>query len=187
MFKAQAMQQALLSDASAENAAKQFNASSENQTNQFMANLNTQVQQFNVAQKNATNQFNAGEENATAKFNTEIENQRDQFNGKNQLIIAQANAAWRQSVELTNTAATNAANAADAVSTNNMTIATLDQVWQRERDLMDFAFKGSENANQRALDLVLADKKYDAYADARADDEQTYMWATLASTIFSFI
>lgn len=186
MFKAQAMQQALLSDQAAENASLQFNASSENQTKQFVANLNTQVQQFNIAQQNATNQFNAGEENATAKFNTEIENQRDQFNAKNQLVIAQANAQWRQTVELTNTAAQNAANAADAVAANNMTTATIDQVWQRERDLMDFAFKATENEKQRALDLVLADKKYDAYADARADDEQTYMWATLASTIFKF-
>jgi len=184
LFKAQAMQQALLSDASADNAAKQFNASSENQTKQFMANLNTQVQQFNVAQKNATNQFNAGEENATAKFNTEIENQRDQFNAKNQLVIAQANAEWRQGVELTNTAATNAANAADALASNNMTQGTLDQVWQRERDLLDYAFKASESAENRALQIVLADKTGAQYADARADSNQTYMYAALTKILF---
>lgn len=184
MFKGQAMQQALLSDQASENAAKQFNASSENQTKQFMANLNTQVQQFNVAQKNATNQFNAGEENAVKKFNTEIENQRDQFNAKNQLVIAQANAEWRQGVELTNTAAQNAANAADALASNNMTQATLDQVWQRERDMLDYAFKASESAENRALQIVLADKTADQYADARADSNQTFMYAALVKTLF---
>ena len=186
MFKAQAMQQALLSDQASENAAKQFNASSENQTKQFMANLSTQVSQFNVAQKNATNQFNAGEENATAKFNKEIENQRDQFNAKNQLVIAQANAEWRQGVELTNTAAQNAANAADALASNTMTQGTLDQVWQRERDMLDYAFKASESAENRTLQILLADKTGAEYAKQRADTNQTYMYATLAKVIFGF-
>jgi len=187
MFKAQAMQQALLSDQASENAAKQFNASSENQTKQFMANLNTQVQQFNVAQKNATNQFNAGEENAVAKFNTEIENQRDQFNAKNQLVIAQANAEWRQGVELTNTAAQNAANAADALASNAMTQTTLDAIWQRERDMLDYAFKAAEGAENRALELVLAEKTAEQYAEARADENRTFMYATLVKTLFGGI
>jgi hypothetical protein len=186
MFKGQAMQQALLSDQASENAAKQFNASSENQTKQFMANLSTQVSQFNVAQKNATNQFNAGETNATAKFNKEIENQRDQFNAKNQLVIAQANAEWRQGVELTNTAAQNAANAADALASNTMTQGTLDQVWQRERDMLDYAFKASESAENRTLQILLADKTGAEYAKQRADTNQTYMYATLAKVIFGF-
>ena len=44
--------------------------------------------------------------------------------------------------------------------------------------------KRLENKSERIdLDLVLADKKYDAYADARADEEQSYMFATLAKLI----
>ncbi len=98
MFKAQSVVQSLLTDQAAENAAHQFNASSENQTKQFMANLNTQVTQFNAAQANAISQFNAGETNALDKFNASMEEQRNQFNAQNGLVVAQANAQWRQNV-----------------------------------------------------------------------------------------
>ena len=87
-------------------------------------------------------------------------------------------------VELTNTAAQNAANAADALASNSMTQATLDQVWQRERDMLDYAFKASESAENRALQIVLADKTADQYADARADSNQTFMYAALVKTLF---
>ena len=42
---------------------------------------------------------------------------------------------------------------------------------------MDYAYKGSEASKQRALDIILADKKYDEYAKARADQEKTDKWA----------
>ena len=171
MFKAQAIQQSILSDQAANNAALQFNASSENQTNQFMAQMKSQVDQFNAAQKNATAQFNAGQENATSQFNTQIQNQRDQFNANNALVVAQANAQWRQNAETINTAAQNEANLQAATAANAFTQSTLDQIWQRERDLMDYSFKASETSKDRALELVLADKQYDAYADAQASSE----------------
>ena len=56
----------------------------------------------------------------------------------------------------------------------------LAAVW---RTIMDYVWKSADNADKRALDLILADKKYDAYADARADEEQSYMFATLAKLI----
>ena len=63
-LKAQQEQQRLLSNQSAENAARNANMVSENQTQQFMANLNTQTKQFNAQQSNAMKQFNAAAENA---------------------------------------------------------------------------------------------------------------------------
>ena len=183
MFKAQATQQAILSDTAAENAAKQFNASSENQTNQFMANLKSQTEQFNAAQKNAVSQFNAGQKNAAAKFNTQVKEQRNQFNATNALVVAQANAQWKQNVTTLNTAAQNEANAADAAAANAFTSTTMDQVWQRERDLMDYAYKSSESDKDRALDIVLADKKYDEYQEARDDQEETSKWRLATSLL----
>ena len=177
MFKAQSIAQSIFTDAAAENAAKQFNASSENQTKQFMANMQTQVSQFNAAQMNAQNQFNAGQVNAARQFNAQVQNQRDQFNAKNQLVIAQANAQWRQNVATINTATQNEANMMAAQAANGITAAAMDQLWQRERDMMDYAFKASESSKARALELVLADKKYEDYAAARADEEKTFMWA----------
>ena len=137
MFKAQSMQQALFTDAAADNAAKQFNASSENQTNQFFATMSTQVQQFNAG----------------------MTVQRDQFNAGNSLAIAQANAVWRQNAATVNTAAQNESNRATALAANNMTQGMVDNVWQRERDIMDYAFRMSESADDRALNVFLSDQK----------------------------
>jgi len=159
MFKSQSVVQSLLTDQAAENAARQFNASSENQTKQFMANLTTQANQFNAAQETAISQFNAGEENALDKFNASLEEQRNQFNSQNSLVVAQANAQWRQNVGTLNTAAQNESNMVNATTVNAFTQTAMDQIWQRERDLMDYAFKGAEGEKNRHLELLIADKQ----------------------------
>ena len=168
LFKAQSIQQAILSDAAADNAAKQFNASSENQTNQFMSNLNAQVSQFNASQSNALAQFNVGEVNAIAKFNEEQNNAREEFNTKNALIIAQANAQWRQATTTTNTAAQNEANMQDAKAMNAFTASTLDQVWQRERDLLSYAWQSSESGLDRIQQIIIANIQATSAADTNA-------------------
>ncbi len=137
MFKTQQNIQAIFSDQAAENAAKQFNAASENQTNQFFANMATQVQQFNAG----------------------MEVQRDQFNAQNALVVAQANAQWRQNTTTINTAANNESLMEQARAANQFTMTSLETVWQRERDIMDYAFRQSESATDRALSVFLADKQ----------------------------
>ena len=185
MFKTQTIAQSILTDQAAENAARQFNASSDNQTKQFMASITTQVNQFNSNQINATNQFNAGQENAASQFNANIENARDQFNAANALVVAQANAQWRQNTATLNTAAQNESNANLALSANAFTQSTMDQLWQRERDVMDYVYKASESSKDRALSIVLADKKYDEYEKARNDAEETSKWSTLTQILLS--
>ncbi len=136
MFKAQSNIQAIFSDQAADNASKQFNAASENQTNQFFANMATQVQQFNAG----------------------MDVQRDQFNSQNALVIAQANAQWRQNASTVNAQSQNLANLESAKAANMFTQQMLDTVWQRERDIMDYAFKQSESATDRALSVFLANE-----------------------------
>ena len=165
MFKNQSVIQSLFTDASAQNAASQFNASSENQTNQFFANLRTQVQQFNSAQSNAMNQFNAKEDNALEIFQEQINNQRDQFNAQNQLVIAQANAQWRQQLATINNAALNDANRQNALQANNLTQKGLDEIWQKERDLMAYAFASAESAAGRRQELIINDLKAEVSGD----------------------
>tara|TARA_R100001443_G_scaffold36376_1_gene50210 strand:+ start:187 stop:2697 length:2511 start_codon:yes stop_codon:yes gene_type:complete len=165
MFKNQSVIQSLFTDASAQNAASQFNATSENQTNQFFANLRNQVQQFNSAQSNAMNQFNAKEDNALEMFQEQINNQRDQFNAQNQLVIAQANAQWRQNLATINNAALNEANRQNALQANNLTQKGLDELWQKERDLMAYAFASAESAAGRRQELIVADMKADVSGD----------------------
>ena len=162
LFKAQQNAQTLLTDTASQNATEQFNASSANQSAQFDANLASQVSQFNTAQYNAMSQFNVNEENALNKFNAEIQNQRDFFNANNSLVVAQANAKWRQDTTTVNTATQNQANFEFAKQINGLSNKAIDQIWQRERDLMQFAVAQSESALERSTRLLLADKKLDS-------------------------
>ena len=165
MFSNQSIIQGLFTDIASENAMKQFNATSENQANQFFVKLETQVDEFNSAQTNAMEQFNAGEDNALTKFQEELNNQRDMFNARNELVIAQANAQWRQQLTTVNTAAQNEANRQDALQANALTQKGLDEIWQRERDLMSYAFASAENAETRRVELLKAELSADGAAD----------------------
>ena len=179
IFKAQSMVQAMLSDQAATNAANQFNAASENQTNQFMANLQAQIETFNAEQYNAMNQFNIGQTNAMAQFNTGLEAAREQFNATNSLVIAQANASWAQSYTLADNAAQNAANLDAAMATNNLTLTAYNNILQNTRDMISYAFKGSENDANRSLQLLLAEMQRDvdlATAQASVDSARGSGW-----------
>ncbi|QBQ72525.1 hypothetical protein CRP2_gp49 [Roseobacter phage CRP-2] len=156
MFKAQQNIQALFTDQAAENAAAQFNAQSENQTNQFFANLSNQTAQFNATQQNAMDQFNVNSVNALREFNSELQQQRDMFNAQNGLVIAQSNAQWRQNIATLNTATQNQSNMDFAKTINGLTAANMDQIWQRERDIMSFAFGAAESAANRASQIAIA-------------------------------
>ena len=181
MFRNQSMVQSFFSDAAANNAASQFNATSENQTNQFFENLAATVGQFNSSQTNAMEQFNAGETNALSKFQQEISNQRDQFNGQNQLVIAQANARWRQQLATINNQTANEANRQNALQANGLTQKGLDEVWQKERDLMAYAFASAEAAAERRQRLVEANLN----ADAQGDSAFSSALGTFGSAIVS--
>jgi len=159
IFKAQTVANTILSDTAASNASEQFNASSENQTEQFFASMKSQVNQFNSAQTNAMSQFNAGEANAIQKFNSELQNQREVFNAQMYAQIAQANAKWRQDTTTINTASANQSNFEFAKNVNGLTNKAIDQIWQRERDLMSFAMQSSESAMDRSLQIIMGDKE----------------------------
>ena len=162
IFKTQTQIGAMLSDQGAENAAKQFNATSENQVKQFMTDLQSTVSRFNSDQVNAIRRFNVGETNAMEQFNTQLMDQRDRFNAENDLVIAQANARWRQEISTADTLAQNAANMESARNANGLTQRAMEQIWQAERDLMSFAFQSAENAKQRKAELLMQGKNIDA-------------------------
>ena len=162
LFKSQQNIQALFTDQAQQNAAAQFNATSENQTNQFFASLTSQVSQFNASQQNAMDQFNVNSVNALRQFNSEMQQQRDMFNAQNGLVVAQANAQWRQNIATLNTAAQNQSNLEFAKTMNDLTSTNLDAIWQRERDIMSFAFSSAESAKDRALSILLGDMEVDA-------------------------
>jgi hypothetical protein len=76
-------------------------------------------------------------------------------------VIAQANAQWRQNIATLNTAAQNEANLENARTMNTLTAKALDQVWQKERDTLAYAFTAIESEKDRAVELLMADKRED--------------------------
>lgn len=170
LYKSQQMIAGMFNDQAAENVERQINAASKNQVTQFYASLHAQVEQFNKAQINAMNQFNAGEKNTASRFTAELKSAREMFNAQNSLIVAQANAKWRQDIATMDTAAQNAANMEAAKAANGFTDSALDAIWQRERDIIAFAFQSAENEAQRNLEIFLADKEIKfAKSQAKAD------------------
>ena len=158
LFKVQEVSKALFSDQAAENASKQFNATSQSQTDQFFANLDQQNNQYNVSQENAIRQINTNAENAIKQFNSTQAQARNQFNAANSLLVAQANAQWRQTISTANTVAQNESNMAFAKAVNGMTSNNLDQIWQRERDLMQYNFESVEQGKNRGVQLLLGEQ-----------------------------
>ena len=181
MFVAQERVDTILSDTAQENAAKQFNATSENQTNQFFATLATQVSQFNSEQNNAMSRFNAGEANALAKFNSDQENARDQFNATNHLVVAQANAQWAQSVTTAENAANNQANRDAALVANNLTMTAYNNMVQRERDVLAWAWQSGENAAQRDANIAISKIQAEASAAAGGNTDSSGLSAASGS------
>ena len=183
MFNSQARVQALLTDAAAQNAAKQFNASSEMQVEQFNNSLNAQISQFNTAQLNALNQFNAGETNAAAKFNAEITNARDVFEAQNALVIAQSNAQWRQNITTLETQQQHQANMQAAAAATAASQAALESVWQRERDLMQYAFTAAENSEARATEILISKMGNESAANIASAKQKADNVATIFSSL----
>ena len=111
-------------------------------------------------------QFNADEVNSLLEFNANIQNQREMFNAQNYLVVAQANAQWRQNLATINTATANESNMAYTQAVNGLTMTSLDEIWQRERDILSMAFQISENNANRANEIVLQKLAADSGTDA---------------------
>lgn len=155
VIKAQGMTNALLSDAAADNASKQFNASSQQQNDQFFSGLANDVAQFNVTQSNAMEQFNVNEANAINQFNASLQDSRDRFNASNALIIEQANAQWFQNIATTDNAAVNQANRDRFLADATMTTNAYNAFMQSARDTMNFAFNSAQNDADRATAIAV--------------------------------
>lgn len=155
IINTQSRLQALMSDQSAINAARQFNAASVNQTNQFYADLGARTEQFNAAQANGMAQFNAGQINSVKTFNAQQQNLRDEFNTKNSVLIDQANTTYLRNINSQNNYLTNQANMVNSqnlVSISNTAMANEIQLW---RDGASYLFQSGENDKDRALQLAI--------------------------------
>lgn len=162
IFKSQARINSLLSDKAAENAARQFNAASETQVDQFFADMAFNLSKFNSDQVNRMKQFNAGETNQIRQFNAATKSTFKQFESTQRLAIAQANAQWNQEITSQEFAAQAEAYLTSFRAANEMTTMAYEGMMQKDRDMLAFAFQGSENVAERMLKFALADMDIDA-------------------------
>ena len=156
-INSQARIQSLFSDTAATNAARQFNATSQNQTDQFFANLGASVSQFNATQSNSMAQYNAGQTNAVSQFNAQLKGQREQFNAQNRLVVDQANAQWRRQIATADTAAINFSNQFNAEALLDASTTAYNDLWQYNRDLLEWAWTSSENDKSRMTEMAISE------------------------------
>ena len=87
------------------------------------------------------------------------------FNASNELVVAQANTQWRKDIATIENAAVNEANMNEAMAANNLTLQGIAEVWQEERDLMNYAWTTAEKQADRDHELVKAEIQNDAAED----------------------
>jgi hypothetical protein len=123
-------------------------------------------------------------------FNAEQVNARDQFNANNRLIIDQSNAEWRRQIATQDNAQINETNRLNAQLSTGMTTQAYNNLWQQERDLMQYAFTAAENAGQRAHEVVMQKMTNNSYKDIakyQAKQAQGEAAGKLVSSIVSGI
>lgn len=159
-------QQSLLSNQSAENAAKQFNASSIQQVQQFMASMVAQIQAQNADRMQAADTSNQTANQAAQQFNSQQEFNRSQFNAETQFAIDQSNVLWRRELNTANTAAINAANQFNVQNKFNLSTTAMNNLWQQFRDEASWAFTASENQKNRDYNLAVVSQNMKYITDA---------------------
>lgn len=154
-------QQSMLSNQSADNAAKQFNASSQQQVQEFMASLVSQINSQNADRIQAADTSNQSADQAAQQFNSQQEFNRQQFNAETQFAIDQSNVLWRRELNTANTAAVNAANQFNTQNKFNLSTTAMNNLWQQLRDEASWAFQASENEKNRAYNMAIVSNNQD--------------------------
>lgn len=182
--------QALLEDGKQVNAQRLFEAESQNEMDMFYSELGSQMEQFNVAQQNTMEQFNTDQVNSISTFNAEMENQRDQFYTNTQYNIDLANARWRQEVTMTEDAQAFEAAATDVQNMLDISQEQLNQLWDRSDALLDYVWKSSENARDRATSIAIAELQAETTRltaklnlDAADEAGSGALWGTILGSV----
>lgn len=161
LINTQSMVQAILEDTNQINVANRFGAEQKNINDRFYTELDSTIQTFNTAQKNAMEQFNTGEINSAEQFNATMENSREQFYQNMQFSVDMANAKWRQTVTDSNAERAFDAAAFDVKNILDLTTEGLNQIWDRQDSLLDYAWKEGENEKDREQKIELAKMERD--------------------------
>ena len=142
--------QSLLTNASQENASRQFNAKTQNEVDEFFAELNAQIGNSNNNRQASISQVNADQANAMQRFVSQLQDSRDKFDANMASTIVQSNAHWRREINTRDTANQNEANRINAQALLNLNAQAQANLWQRYRDEATWVMQSSESNLQRA-------------------------------------
>jgi hypothetical protein len=138
---------------------------------------------YNTGQVNQMSMFNAGEENNMNQFNANMENSREQFYLGMQYQVDSANAAWRQTVTLTETEMEFNAAATDVKNILNLSSEVMNQLWDRTDSLLDYSWREGQNSLDREANLELAKMQLEAARIQAKAEAKSGMFGALGSAI----
>ena len=177
----------LLSNQSAINASRNFNAKTQAELDQFVAGLRDRILRFNAEQLNSMETFNVDQTNSVKMFYDKLESEIDRFEVQNALAIAQSNAEWRRSLNMANTAAENAAIAQNVENRFNISQTALNNLWQQARDVFHWANTASENARDRAFQIILNQTSRDQFLEDLETAESMALAQNLGNLAFGLV
>ena len=156
VIKSQTISQAILSDTSAQNAAKATNAANALEADKLNASLALTASQYNASEQNRILVSNNLAVNEVARFNASEANKREEFNATMSNQINIANAKLLADISTANTREINATNAVNAKLATDMSASTYAQQMQTYRDLLEMSYKVGENDKDRLTEIATA-------------------------------
>jgi len=175
---------ALFTATAEENANRRLNVQNEIETTRFYDQLKYNAAEFNANATNTVRMFNAGEANAATEFSLKMEADRQQFESTMAFNIDKSNAAWRQTVSLTNTKMAFDAAAADVRSALDISTEALNRLWDRVDSQLDYIWRSTEADEQRDYDLLVAELQAQGQAVAAKGQARGSIIGALITGIF---
>ena len=166
LFKAQELNDALVSDAGFANAVNITNSQNKLEADKVSATMALSAATFNADMTAKVNMADSLAANELGKFNAQQANAREEFNSNMTAQINLANAKILAEVSTANTAATNAANAVNAKNATDLSAAAYAQQSQTYRDLLEMSWKTGESEKDRATSIVAATLSANASTNA---------------------
>jgi hypothetical protein len=156
IMKAQTIANTIVSDTSAQNAAKATNAANALEADRINASLALTASQYNASEQNRVLMANNLAVNEVSKFNGIEKNKREEFNATMSNQINIANAKILADISTANTKEVNVANAVNAKNVTDLSASTYSQQMQTYRDLLELSYKAGENDKDRLTQIATA-------------------------------
>ena len=196
-------QETMLSNTAASNVAKNMNAQTANEVQKFMSGLRdsvlkfnstqhdamskfnavqgTETSKFNVAQGTETSKFNAAQSNVANQFYAQMDDAAEKFNATNTLAISKTNAEWRRTINTANTAAVNTSNMVNAQNAFNMSQQAMADLWQRSRDVFNWANQSADNSKDRAFQMAMYSMQRADYMADMSTEDKNNLWSGIGN------